>query len=408
MYKNEDRLSEAFDEVVRAHDAAEAANHAKSQFLANMSHEIRTPLNGLLGMVHVIEREGLPAEQAQRLNIVRDSGQSLLAILNDILDLSKIEAGQIELEARDFDLQSIVDEACQPFVDLAAEKTLAVSMTVTPRAQGCWRGDDMRIRQVLGNLVSNAVKFTASGAIAVTVERVAEGLAFAVADTGMGVAPEALPRLFDKFVQADASTTRRFGGSGLGLAICRELVEAMGGRLEAESAEGVGSTFTFVLPLTKVSDEQVLAVREAPRAAPENLEAKVLAADDNPVNQLLLQALLQPLGVQLTQVGDGRAAVAAWQAEHFDVVLMDIQMPEMDGVEATRAIRALEAQSGRPHTPILALSANVMRHQVSEYLAAGMDGFIPKPIEPATFIQAVADALDGVPYDAGDAQAATG
>ncbi|MDP3659821.1 ATP-binding protein [Phenylobacterium sp.] len=391
---NEASLSQAIADLVRARDAAQDANRAKSEFLANMSHEIRTPLNGVLGMVQVLERSDLGSPHAERLKIVRDSGETLLAVLNDILDLSKIEAGRMELETGDFDLEETINAVCRPFAGLAARKDVAFDIAIEPSALGIWRGDAVRIRQVVGNLASNAVKFTDHGCVRVEVACAPGGLQLTISDTGLGITKDSMPRLFSKFVQADASVTRRFGGTGLGLSICRELVEMMGGALAVSSTEGVGSTFTLTLPLVRGSAAVASAARKDGPAEPEHLAVRILAADDNTTNQMLLQALLEPLGVKLTLAADGREAVAAFKAGAFDVVLMDIQMPEMDGVEAAQAMRAIEAARAGPQTPILALSANAMTHQIEGYLAAGMNGFVAKPINAALLLSAIQDAIN--------------
>jgi signal transduction histidine kinase/AmiR/NasT family two-component response regulator len=387
---NEAGLSQAIADLVQARDEAEAANRAKSEFLANMSHEIRTPLNGVLGMVQVMERSELGSPHRERLKIVRDSGEILLTVLNDILDLAKIEAGRLELEIRDFDLEDAVAAACRPFAHLAAQKDVAFDIAIAPEVRGAWRGDGARLRQILANLASNAVKFTEEGRVTVEVNSSVDGVTFTVRDTGLGIAEESIPKLFSKFVQADGSTTRRFGGTGLGLAICRELVDLMGGRIAVQSEEGAGSSFVVSLPLVRGSETAALA---AGREEATRLTARVLAADDNTVNQLLLQALLEPVGIELTMASNGREAVAAFEAAAFDLILMDVQMPEMNGIEATRRIRDIEAQRPGPPTPILALSANVMIHQVEAYLAAGMDGFVAKPIDATNLLLAIEAAL---------------
>jgi len=388
-------LAQAMNDLVEARDLAESASRAKSEFLANMSHEIRTPLNGILGMVQVMERSRLGAPHAERLKVVRDSGETLLSVLNDILDLSKIEAGLLTLESEDFDLEQAVLAASRPFANLAAEKNVGFVVNISPEARGLWRGDGVRVRQILGNLISNAVKFTSAGQVSVDVEVVAGTLRVAVADSGIGIDPALIPRLFGKFVQADASTTRRFGGSGLGLAICRELVEGMGGEVQVNSAPGVGSTFILSLPLRWVGPAPASRDPEPPEV--ERLAARILAADDNRTNQMLLRALLEPLGAQLTFAADGREAVEAFRTGQFDLVLMDIQMPEMNGVEATRQIREMEVVRGAAPIPILALSANVMTHQVKTYIEAGMDGLVPKPIDAAKLLAAVDQALSAEP-----------
>jgi len=360
----------------RARLAAEGANRAKSAFLANMSHEIRTPLNGILGMVQVLGRERLKGSQQERLNVIQDSGEALLAVLNSILDLSKIEAGHLELDSREFDLGDTVVAACEPFVALAREKGLAFDVHVEPEVEGLWRGDPMRLRQVLVNLASNAVKFTERGGVSLTVNMGERGPFFSIVDTGVGIPVERLESVFEKFSQADESTTRRFGGTGLGLAISRELVALMGGVLRVDSKPGEGSTFCFELPL-----EAVVADVAAEPAPDDKRALRVLAAEDNLTNQTILNALLTPLQADVTMVENGKKAVEAFERADFDIVLMDIQMPEMNGVDATLAIRHIEAERGLTRTPILAVTANVMTHQQREYIAAGMDAVVAKPLQ---------------------------
>lgn len=376
----------------RARVAAESANRAKSAFLANMSHEIRTPLNGILGMVHVLGREGVKEPQRASLRVIQDSGEALLAILNSILDLSKIEAGHLEIDAQEFDLAERVSAACEPFVTLAREKRLTFDVSVAPEAQGLWRGDALRLRQVLANLASNAVKFTERGGISLTVKMGGTGPLFSLTDTGVGIPRERLETVFEKFSQADESTTRRFGGTGLGLAICRELIGLMGGTLRVESTPGRGSTFAFELPLQRVAAEVESEHDVAPQE--ESRSLRVLAVEDNPTNQMILKAFLTPLEADVTMVDNGRKAVEAFAQSEFDIVLMDIQMPEMNGVDATVEIRRIEAQRGQPRTPILAVTANVMTHQQREYIAAGMDAVVPKPLQAVTLFGEMEKALN--------------
>lgn len=398
LQANEQALRHTLAELTAARDAAETANVLKSQFLANMSHEIRTPLNGVLAMAQVMESSGLEPAQRERLGIIRQSGEVLLAVLNDVLDLSKIEAGKMELEQVDFDGADLVRGVAGGFKGEAERKGLAFNVEIVEAAAGMRAGDPTRIRQILMNLLSNAVKFTSTGAVRVRCEGLgqdgAAGLAISVDDTGMGIAAEQLPHLFEKFTQADATTTRRYGGAGLGLAISRELAGLMDGTITVRSQEGRGSSFRLELPLRRTAPAPVQT--EAPEASVETevgAAVRILAAEDNPTNQRVLRAVLETFGVDLTLVENGREAVEAWTANPFDIVLMDIQMPEMDGVAATRAIRQAEAASGRPRTPIVALSANAMTHQVSEYLAAGMDAHVAKPIEMARLQAALENAL---------------
>jgi PAS domain S-box-containing protein len=383
--------------LVEAKEEAEAATRAKSSFLATMSHEIRTPLNGVLGMAQAMAAGPLEAAQRERLDVIRQSGETLLTLLNDVLDLSKIEAGRLELEAAEFDIGAVASGAHAAFAPVAAQKGVAFDLKVTRAAGGVYLGDATRVRQVLNNLISNALKFTETGQVTVTAGRRRGELTLAVVDTGIGMSEVQQAALFQQFAQADASTTRRFGGTGLGLAICRELVELMGGRIEVKSAEGEGSSFVVTLPLPR-GERQTRKAASPRKASAEPVSSagadlRVLAAEDNPVNQLVLKALLAQIGIEPVIVGDGVDAVAAWEAADWDLILMDVQMPRMDGPTAVRFIRGREAAQGRRRTPIVALTANAMTHQVNEYLAAGMDGFVAKPIAVERLFAALEAAL---------------
>jgi PAS domain S-box-containing protein len=384
--------------LVKAVAEAEAANSAKSDFLATMSHEIRTPLNGVLGMARAMSADALSATQRDRLGVIRQSGESLLGLLNDVLDLSKVEAGKLELDVEPFDICEVVASAQAMFAGVAQGKGLSLEMVVDETTRGTYLGDAVRVRQIIANLVSNALKFTDKGGAEVAIVRTRLGIAIRVRDTGIGIPADRVSKLFQKFEQADASTTRRYGGTGLGLAICREFSELMGGSVKVVSKEGKGTTFIVELPLFKLADREIEAPSDAPLApapadAPEGPPLRVLAAEDNKVNQLVLRTLLNQAGIDPTIVADGKAALEAWELGDWDVILMDVQMPVMDGPTATRAIREREAQCGRAPTPIIALTANVMSHQMREYEQAGMNGCVAKPIEVAALFASLEAAL---------------
>jgi signal transduction histidine kinase/CheY-like chemotaxis protein len=401
---------------------SEAANIAKSQFLANMSHEIRTPLNGVLGMAQALALETLTHSQHEKVQIISDAGRSLLVLLNDILDLSKLETGQLELRIAPFDFEHMVKTTCAIFSETAKAKDLPVSFKSQAEARGFWEGDANRCGQIVSNLLSNAIKFTNAGEVRVELELTQTyGVRLRVCDTGFGIAATELPNLFTKFHQVDQGTTRRFGGSGLGLSICQELAQIMGGSVTVESLVGVGSKFTVELPLRFLGagaetttqadlDEntgQASHHRLTPHVAKDDgadraqipTVLRILAADDNATNQLILKTLLQAFDVSVVLVENGLLAVKAWQDEPFDLILMDIQMPQLDGVDATRRIRALERALGRSRTPIVAVTANVMAHQLREYQSAGMDGYVPKPINLAELCEAIDRATGEAPSD---------
>jgi signal transduction histidine kinase/CheY-like chemotaxis protein len=375
---------------------AEMANLAKREFLSVISHEVRTPLNGVLGTVQVMERGELSDEQRANLQVIGQSGAVLMEMVNDILDLCRIDAGKLELEDRGFDIGQLMTGVHTAFAAQAATKGLSFSLELAEEVRGGWRGDPVRIRQVLFNLVSNAVKFTHAGMVRIEARATPTGVEIAVIDSGVGIEEGRVGQMFDRFVQGDSSSTRAFGGAGLGLAIGKELCGAMGGTIAVQTELGAGSRFTVDLPLAR--DEACGAGpddRAWTGAGEQEQPLKVLAAEDNPVNQRLLKALLGEVGVDVTMVENGADAVEAWEREHWDVILMDVQMPVMDGPTATRAIRAREAELGRPVIPIIAVTANVMPQQLQAYRQAGMDDVVAKPLDVSVLFGAIAQAVEG-------------
>ena len=384
---------------------AEAASEAKSQFLAAMSHEIRTPLNGVLGMAQAMACEAMSPSQHERLQIIQDSGNVLLQILNDILDLTKVEAGKLELESIPFALGALLQGVQATFAAIARDKDLDLQLDLAD-APGVYRGDPTRLRQVLTNFVSNALKFTSAGHVRLAARRVPGGVELSVSDTGAGIAEDLHDRIFASFAQADVSTTRTHGGTGLGLSICRHLAELMGGEIRLESTLGAGAAFIVTLPLERLGEET--AAKPAPHSAAESgaMPLKVLVAEDNEVNQLVLKALLAQVGVEPHIVNHGQAAVDAWAADAWDLILMDVRMPVLDGIGATRAIREAEGRLGRPRTCIVALTANAMPHHLAEYAEVGMDDFVAKPIEARALFAALQRAIRAAPPQEGCGQAA--
>ncbi len=392
------RLQALNDELVIERDRAQAAARAKSAFLANMSHEIRTPMNAIIGLTHLMQRDTRDALGQERLGKVSDAAHHLLGIINDVLDLSKIDAGKIELEAVDFDLDETIARSCSMVAGPAHAKglQLQVDSSALPRHV---RGDPTRLSQILVNLLGNAVKFTERGSVSLRGSLLArEGerlsLRFEVHDTGIGIEPERVDRLFDAFEQSDSSTTRRFGGTGLGLAVTRQLVELMGGAVGVRSTPGVGSTFwvtVCVRPAPAREEQPDAAALTATPPQRAQFDARVLLAEDNLINQEVARELLRAAGCEVDVADNGQRAVEMARAGGYDLILMDVQMPELDGIEASRQIRALP---GLSRLPIIAMTANAFAEDRAACLAAGMNDHVAKPVHAATLYDTLARWLE--------------
>jgi signal transduction histidine kinase/ActR/RegA family two-component response regulator len=371
-------------ELEKQRNEAEEANRAKSAFLTTMSHEIRTPMNAVLGVADILSNTPITREQREWLDVMVESGHSLMALLNNVLDLSKIESGLMEIKPEAVDLPALVSSVHSLFAPTAAAKELDLRFEVDLQGDH-YLVDPVRLRQVLCNLVGNATKFTEVGSVSIIVRDRLDGdtrwLEFSVSDTGIGISAEAISRLFNVFSQADSSTTRRYGGTGLGLSISKQLTEQMGGRIDVESRVGRGSSFTAAIPVELVAEPaqpQPEPVALADRTS--SLPQHILIVDDNATNSKILSHYLGRIGLTFEVASDGQKALIAWEEGEYDLIIMDIEMPVLDGLEATREIRRRESATGRPYTPIIGLSADAMIQKRETALSVGMDDFLTKPV----------------------------
>ena len=419
-------LEDAHAELDRARQAAEAASTAKSQFLANMSHEIRTPMNGVLGMLQLVLESTLESKQRDRLETAYRSAQSLLILLNDILEFSKLEAGRVELERQAFSLANVVEDIGALFEPQCRRKHIALVCDIEDRVGAAYLGDAHRIRQVINNLVGNAVKFTTHGEVRIELRLTGEdpagdGLRIDIRDTGIGIPEDRIGQLFKQFSQLDASTSRRFGGTGLGLAISAQLAQLMGGSLVVRSSAGEGSTFSLLLSLPRSGTETIADLTDrtlssnSPATTASTVDpvqrgsafarARVLLVEDNLVNRTLAVAMLELYELEIDCADNGHEALGRLGASRYDLVLMDCQMPELDGYEATRRWRQQESQRGLAPVPIIALTANAMHGDRETCLAAGMNDYLAKPFTREALTEALQRWLPRASRDAGRAVA---
>ncbi|MBI3395770.1 MAG: response regulator, partial [Spirochaetia bacterium] len=391
-------LQKSNRDLLAARTAADAASKAKSDFLAAVSHEIRTPLNTILGASELLHDTPLNEQQDALVKVLESAGDTLLSLINNVLDLSKIESGQLIIDAHPFNVAAEIERVASLLGVSAAEKKLEFKTTVDPTLPATVRGDSIRLRQILINLVGNAIKFTEAGTVRMDVEQAATGaqsaVRFRVTDTGIGVAEDKLKAIFESFTQGDATITRRYGGTGLGLTIAKRLIEAMGGAITVESAPGKGSCFMFTLPLPAVAAAEADAQNAAAKAGERpGRPLRLLLADDNEDNRMLFRAYLKDTQHTIDEAENGRRAVELWENGDYDIVFMDMQMPVMDGLTAVKMIREMERSGRRTRrTMIAALTAHAFAEEIQRTLAAGCDAHLPKPLKKAVLIEFLNEA----------------
>lgn len=379
----EERVRARTQDLERLSEDAQAANRAKSQFLATVSHEMRTPLNAIMGEGQLLDREALADAPRRRVDVMKTASRALRQLIDDVLDISQIEAGGFELRNRDFAMAGLADDVRDLYAATARDGGLALTITLSPDAPAFRHGDEDRLRQIVCNLVSNALKFTPQGGVTVEIGGDAETLVLTVSDTGVGIDPASQEIIFQRFVQLDGSSTRTTGGVGLGLAICRELAGRMNGSLSVTSTPGQGSRFELVAPMPAVEGGTLETSTQNVAPSGRDASAALLIVDDNAANRRILAALAEPFGVECGFASNGDEAIQAWRSQTWDAILMDVHMPVKDGIEATRIIRQEEAERGLARIPIIAVTASVLNHEAAAYRDVGMDDLLPKPVEAA-------------------------